>query len=147
MNDLLFDICNPYASLLLTHAIQSCGTFDLSTMCFCGTVPPRDQVGQLDGGEESIPAVNPSPQDPGKWQATLETVISSVVSIHFSRPRPFDTDLSTCSQATGFVVDAEKGYILTNRHVVCPGPFTGYCVFDNHEEVSTYIRTFSSNNS
>lgn len=39
------------------------------------------------------------------------------------------------SQATGFVVDAERGYILTNRHVVGAGPFWGYCIFDNHEEV------------
>jgi len=29
-------------------------------------------------------------------------------------------------------------YILTNRHVVGPGPFWGYCVFDNHEEVDAY---------
>lgn len=39
------------------------------------------------------------------------------------------------SEATGFVVDAEKGYIMTNRHVVGAGPFWGYCIFDNHEEV------------
>ena len=43
------------------------------------------------------------------------------------------------SEATGFVVDAEKGYILTNRHVVCAGPFWGYCIFDNHEEVRDYM--------
>jgi hypothetical protein len=24
---------------------------------------------------------------------------------------------------------------LTNRHVVGAGPFWGYCIFDNHEEV------------
>jgi S1-C subfamily serine protease len=29
-------------------------------------------------------------------------------------------------------------YILTNRHVVGSGPFWGYCVFDNHEEVDAY---------
>lgn len=40
------------------------------------------------------------------------------------------------SEATGFVVDAEKGYILTNRHVACAGPFWGYAIFDNHEEAS-----------
>lgn len=39
------------------------------------------------------------------------------------------------SEATGFVVDAGRGYILTNRHVVGAGPFWGYCIFDNHEEV------------
>lgn len=29
-------------------------------------------------------------------------------------------------------------YILTNRHVVGAGPFSGYVVFDNHEEVDAY---------
>lgn len=76
--------------------------------------------------------------DSPEWQATIEKVIKSVVSIHFCQTCSFDTDLSTSSQATGFVVDAERGYILTNRHVVCAGPFWGYCVFDNHEEVGLY---------
>lgn len=29
-------------------------------------------------------------------------------------------------------------YILTNRHVVGSGPFWGFCIFDNHEEVDAY---------
>jgi pro-apoptotic serine protease NMA111 len=33
---------------------------------------------------------------------------------------------------------ALKSYILTNRHVVGSGPFWGYVVFDNHEEVDAY---------
>src|SRR2546423_3706497 len=73
--------------------------------------------------------------DSPEWQATIENVIKSVVSIHFCQTCSFDTDLSMSSQATGFVVDAERGYILTNRHVVCAGPFWGYCLFENHEEV------------
>ena len=48
---------------------------------------------------------------------------------------PFDTENAVSSEATGFVVDASRGLILTNRHVVGPGPFTGYVVFDNHESV------------
>ena len=47
----------------------------------------------------------------------------------------FDTENAVSSEATGFVVDASRGLILTNRHVVGPGPFTGYVVFDNHESV------------
>jgi len=54
---------------------------------------------------------------------------------HFCQTCSFDTDPAMSSEATGFVVDAERGYILTNRHVVCSGPFWGYCIFDNHEEV------------
>lgn len=73
--------------------------------------------------------------DSPEWQATIENVIKSVVSIHFCQTCSFDTDLSMSSQATGFVVDAERGYIMTNRHVVCAGPFWGYCLFENHEEV------------
>lgn len=73
--------------------------------------------------------------DSVEWQATIEKVVRNVVSIHFCQTCSFDTDPACSSEATGFVVDAEKGYILTNRHVVCAGPFWGYCIFDNHEEV------------
>lgn len=69
------------------------------------------------------------------WQETITQVVNSVVSIHFSQVTCFDTESALVSEATGFVVDAEKGLILTNRHVVGPGPFTGYVVFDNHESV------------
>lgn len=76
--------------------------------------------------------------DTPEWQATIEKVVKSVVSIHFCQTCSFDTDPAISSEATGFVVDAERGYILTNRHVVCAGPFWGYCVFDNHEECDVY---------
>lgn len=71
-----------------------------------------------------------------EWQATIEQVVKNVVSIHFCQTCSFDTDSASSSEATGFVVDAAKGYIMTNRHVVGSGPFWGYCIFDNHEEVS-----------
>lgn len=73
--------------------------------------------------------------DTAEWQATIEKVVRNVVSIHFCQTCSFDTDAAVSSEATGFVVDAKKGYILTNRHVVGAGPFWGYCIFDNHEEV------------
>ena len=73
--------------------------------------------------------------DTAEWQATIEKVVKKVVSIHFCQTCSFDTDAAISSEATGFVVDAERGYILTNRHVVGAGPFWGYCIFDNHEEV------------
>ena len=76
--------------------------------------------------------------DSAEWQQTIQRVVKCVVSIHFCQTASFDTDISMSSEATGFVVDAERGYILTNRHVVCAGPFWGYVVFDNHEEVSFF---------
>ncbi|KAF1357814.1 trypsin-like serine protease [Lizonia empirigonia] len=76
--------------------------------------------------------------DTAEWQKTIEGVVKSVVSIHFCQTCSFDTDPAIASEATGFVVDAEKGYIMTNRHVVGAGPFIGYCIFDNHEECDVY---------
>ncbi|KAI9830820.1 MAG: hypothetical protein M1819_005345 [Sarea resinae] len=76
--------------------------------------------------------------DTAEWQATIEKVVRNVVSIHFCQTCAFDTDPAIASEATGFVVDAQKGYILTNRHVVGAGPFWGYCIFDNHEECDVY---------
>lgn len=85
-------------------------------------------VGLAHGGAAAGP-------DTQEWQATIERVVSRVVSIHFCQTCSFDTDGAISSEATGFVVDAERGYILTNRHVVGAGPFWGYVIFDNHEEV------------
>ena len=53
--------------------------------------------------------------DTAEWQKTIEKVVRNVVSIHFCQTCAFDTDGALSSEATGFVVDAEKGYILTNR--------------------------------
>ncbi|KAI9756437.1 MAG: histidinol-phosphate transaminase [Chaenotheca gracillima] len=76
--------------------------------------------------------------DSAEWQATIEAVVRNVVSIRFCQTCSFDTDSAIASEATGFVVDAERGYILTNRHVVGSGPFWGFCIFDNHEEVDVH---------
>lgn len=73
-----------------------------------------------------------------KWQNTMQDVVRAVISVHFCCPTPFDTEGSYVSEATGFVVDAERGIIMTNRHVVGPGPFTGFAIFDNHEEVPVW---------
>ena len=73
--------------------------------------------------------------EPSDWRATLERIAPSVVTIRVDGPRAFDTNWNMSSQATGFVVDAERGLILTNRHVVTPGPVVAEAVFLNHEEV------------
>ncbi|KAK0654789.1 Pro-apoptotic serine protease NMA111 [Cercophora newfieldiana] len=72
------------------------------------------------------------------WQRTIERVIRSVVSVRYSQPHSFDGNLAGVSEATGFVVDAESGFILTNRHVVGTGPFWGRLVFHNQEEADAY---------
>jgi len=72
------------------------------------------------------------------WAVTLERIAGSVVSIDIDMVRAFDTEWNTTAQATGFVVDAEHGLILTNRHVVTPGPVTSEATFLNREEVQLY---------
>lgn len=69
------------------------------------------------------------------WTNTLERISSGVVSIRVDSTRAFDTEWNSSSQATGFVVDAKRGLILTNRHVVTPGPVVAEAVFRNNEEV------------
>jgi S1-C subfamily serine protease len=69
------------------------------------------------------------------WNTTLERISTAVVSIRVDSTRAFDTERNQSSQATGFVVDAERGLILTNRHVVTPGPVRAQAIFLNQEEV------------
>jgi S1-C subfamily serine protease len=71
----------------------------------------------------------------GGWRDTLGRISSGVVSIRVDGARSFDTDWNQSTQATGFVVDAERGLILTNRHVVKPGPVVAEAIFINNEEV------------
>jgi pro-apoptotic serine protease NMA111 len=91
------------------------------------------------GGVVIVPAqplpVGDVAREPSDWRATLERIAPSVVAIRIDGTRAFDTDWNNSSQATGFVVDAERGLILTNRHVVMPGPVVAEAVFLNHEEV------------
>src|SRR5262249_26421469 len=77
----------------------------------------------------------PAAAEPPTWNRTLERIASGVVSIQIDSTRSFDTERNSSSQATGFVVDAERGIILTNRHVVTPGPVRAQAVFRNQEEV------------
>jgi pro-apoptotic serine protease NMA111 len=72
------------------------------------------------------------------WAVTLERIASSVVSIDVNSTRAFDTEWNSTAEATGFVVDAERGLILTNRHVVTPGPVTAEATFLDREEVQLY---------
>lgn len=69
------------------------------------------------------------------WDDTLDTVTRGVVAIKMDVPRAFDGKGRANSQATGFVIDHEAGLILTNRHVVTPGPVKAKAIFYDKEEV------------
>jgi S1-C subfamily serine protease len=78
------------------------------------------------------------PNTPANWAQTLERIATGVVTIQIDSTRAFDTEWNTTAQATGFVIDAKRGLILTNRHVVTPGPVTAQAIFLNREEVQLY---------
>lgn len=73
--------------------------------------------------------------DPPSWADTLDRVVPGVVSIRTDAVRAFDMDSAGNSVATGFIVDAEAGILLSNRHVVGPGPSRAEAVLFDHEEV------------
>lgn len=68
-----------------------------------------------------------------KWSDTIARVSPAIVSIRVDATRAFDTEWNLSGQATGFVVDAKRGIILTNRHVVTSGPVVAEAVFQDHE--------------
>ena len=96
--------------------------------------PPGGQSRQAQELGQQAAAVEENPD----WAVTLERIASSVVAINVDSTRAFDTEWNSTAQATGFVVDAERGLILTNRHVVTPGPVTSEATFLNREEVQLY---------
>jgi pro-apoptotic serine protease NMA111 len=73
--------------------------------------------------------------DEQRWEKMLAEKTKAIVVLRVCAVRSFDTETVSYSVATGFVVDANLGLILTNRHVIGPGPCTGDAVFTNHEEV------------
>ncbi|XP_026444897.1 protease Do-like 7 isoform X2 [Papaver somniferum] len=72
------------------------------------------------------------------WKKAVEKVIPAVVVLRVTTCKAFDTYCEGESTATGFVVDKKRGIILTNRHVVKPGPVVVEAMFVNMEEIPVY---------
>ena len=69
------------------------------------------------------------------WANVVARTAPQVVSLQISYVRDFVEANQGVSSATGFIVDAEKGIILTNRHVVGSGPVNMTATFQNLERV------------
>ncbi|RQM14192.1 hypothetical protein DD237_006244 [Peronospora effusa] len=93
--------------------------------------PTSNEVSlQLDGLDVDVVT-----GDSKRWLQSLEKCIRAIVSIRLLSVRAFDGNGASFSVATGFVVDMKRGLILTNRHVVTPGPVVADAIFLNKEEV------------
>lgn len=85
--------------------------------------------------EQQAPSIRVKAGTLANWENTLEKCIKSIVSIKSCRTRGLDTEVPGSFTATGFVVDPERGIILSNRHVVSISPITAFAVFCNYEEI------------
>ncbi|KAK4490538.1 hypothetical protein RD792_001220 [Penstemon davidsonii] len=72
------------------------------------------------------------------WRRALKKVVPAVVVLRTTACRAFDTESAGASHATGFIVDKSRGIILTNRHVVKPGPVVAEAMFVNREEIPVF---------
>ncbi|CAK7339048.1 unnamed protein product [Dovyalis caffra] len=72
------------------------------------------------------------------WADTINKVVPAVVVLQITTCRAFDTEVPSSGSATGFVVDKQRGIILTNRHVVGPGPVNAHAIFLSNEEIPVH---------
>ena len=103
-------------------------------------VVPEDVVPTttVEAGAAATTATNvntTNKEEDDAWQRALAAVVPACVVLKTTTPFAYDTDAAGSSHASGFVVDAKRGLILTNRHVVTPGPVVAEAIFQNHEEV------------
>ncbi|MBC3764344.1 trypsin-like peptidase domain-containing protein [Neptunicella marina] len=62
-------------------------------------------------------------------------VIDAVVNIHVNQVRAWDDSYNNATLGTGFVIDAEQGLILSNKHIVETGPVVAYAEFSNKKQI------------
>lgn len=63
------------------------------------------------------------------------TVINAIVNIHINKVRSWDDGYNTSSKGTGFVIDSERGLILTNKHILGVGPVVAWGEFANKKMI------------
>lgn len=93
-----------------------------------------DSAALMAAEEPGTPGV-PAGLASGVFAEAIAKVAPAVVVLRVNNVRAFDGEGRGCSSATGFVVDAAKGLILTNRHVVSCGPVRADATFLSKEEV------------
>src|SRR5271156_4144375 len=128
----------PRSTLLLSAILLSARIWAAPAENAPSAEPPPEATSPVAPAPLAALPVPTSAATVENWAQTLERIASGVVTIQIDSTRAFDTEWNTTAQATGFVIDAKRGLILTNRHVVTPGPVTAQALFLNREEVQLY---------
>ncbi|OMJ28165.1 Pro-apoptotic serine protease [Smittium culicis] len=109
---------------------------DLMAVFYMPNIMKQHTITEIPFESEMVDGVGVgSEMETPSWEPTLERAIKAIVSIKANCVRSFDTETSGNYTATGFVVDAKNGIILSNRHVVNPAPIVAQAFFTNYEEV------------
>ena len=102
------------------------------------SVPVLEPLEQIEPKRDAIHSIgystfaDPENDSLGSWGEVLQRIIKAIVSIKGTTMRAFDTEIASVYQGTGFVVDRTRGIILSNRHMVQPGPATATAIFGNY---------------
>jgi S1-C subfamily serine protease len=72
--------------------------------------------------------------EPARGENATRLLDAAIVTIRSLYVKAFEGSSADFSHATGFVVDAERGFIMTNRHVVDIGPSVQEAVFARSKE-------------
>ncbi|KAJ2259021.1 hypothetical protein GGI13_000261 [Coemansia sp. RSA 455] len=89
----------------------------------------------LPGDSASVATKTDEEKPDIRWDTLQDRLRLSVVSISTSHCFYFGHASAASFNATGFVVDAEQGIILSNRHVMGPGPSFHKATFFNNQEL------------
>jgi S1-C subfamily serine protease len=63
-------------------------------------------------------------------------VVNAIVNIEINKVRAWDDGFNSSSVGTGFVIDSEKGLILTNKHIMNVAPVIAYAEFSNKQSLA-----------
>ncbi|KAH8747949.1 hypothetical protein F5883DRAFT_697744 [Diaporthe sp. PMI_573] len=101
-------------------------TSESSTTSMADRTPKNDLIGEAEA-----------------WHAVIKKARKSVARLKICHTHHFDVLSPLSGDGTGFYVDEENGYLLTVRHNVGPGPFSGVVIFEGDIELEVLRVVYS----
>mmetsp|Transcript_10388 Transcript_10388/g.23488 ORF Transcript_10388/g.23488 Transcript_10388/m.23488 type:complete len:1038 (+) Transcript_10388:79-3192(+) len=84
-------------------------------------------------------AITPASAGSREWAEVIAEQQPAIVALRVTCVRTFEEDSASTSLGTGFVVDSDRGLILTNRHITGVGPVRATALFDRFEELEVEV--------
>uniref|UniRef100_A0A0G4HJJ2 PDZ-like domain-containing protein n=1 Tax=Chromera velia CCMP2878 TaxID=1169474 RepID=A0A0G4HJJ2_9ALVE len=70
-----------------------------------------------------------------EWQHVTTRAVPAILVVRASAVKAFDDASAGAFTGSAFIVDKARGLVLSNRHLVTPGPIIADVVFHNKEEI------------